>query len=122
MQSSQDFQRNLSAASLDAIGGEPLAGSGFETEEGSQSRAFLPPSWTGRSNDHGGYYFPSHRTSAHRQTDPSGLSPGGHRQHRWNAGARVAPWQKPWEPGASSLGIPFNPTSEKRIGVATRFI
>lgn len=22
----------------------------------------------------------------------------------------VAPWQKPWEPGASSLGIPFNPT------------
>ena len=33
MQSSQDFQRDLSAASLDAIGGEPLAGSGFETEE-----------------------------------------------------------------------------------------
>jgi len=25
----------------------------------------------------------------------------------------VAPWQKPWEPGAGSLGIPFNPTSEK---------
>ena len=23
----------------------------------------------------------------------------------------VAPWQKPWEPGAGSLGIPFNPTS-----------
>jgi antirestriction protein ArdC len=23
----------------------------------------------------------------------------------------VAPWQKPWEPGASSLDIPFNPTS-----------
>ena len=23
----------------------------------------------------------------------------------------VAPWQKPWEPGASSLGIPMNPTS-----------
>lgn len=33
MQNSQDFQRDLSAASLDAIGGEPLAGSGFETEE-----------------------------------------------------------------------------------------
>jgi hypothetical protein len=33
MQNSQDLQRNLSAASLDAIGGEPLAGSGFETEE-----------------------------------------------------------------------------------------
>jgi hypothetical protein len=33
MQSSQDFQRDLSAASLDAIGGEPLAGSGFETQE-----------------------------------------------------------------------------------------
>ena len=29
----QDFQRDLSAVSLDAIGGEPLAGSGFETEE-----------------------------------------------------------------------------------------
>ncbi len=25
----------------------------------------------------------------------------------------VAPWQKPWEPGASSLGIPFNPTSAR---------
>jgi antirestriction protein ArdC len=25
----------------------------------------------------------------------------------------VAPWQKPWEPGANSLGIPFNPTSER---------
>ena len=25
----------------------------------------------------------------------------------------VAPWQKPWEPGASSLGIPFNPNSER---------
>jgi hypothetical protein len=33
MQSSQDFQRDPSAASLDAIGGEPLAGSGFEIEE-----------------------------------------------------------------------------------------
>ena len=25
----------------------------------------------------------------------------------------VAPWQKPWEPGAGSLGFPFNPTSER---------
>lgn len=25
----------------------------------------------------------------------------------------VAPWQKPWEPGASSVGIPFNPTSDR---------
>ncbi len=25
----------------------------------------------------------------------------------------VAPWQKPWEPGASALGIPFNPTSDR---------
>ena len=33
MQNSQDLQRNLSAVSLDAIGGEPLAGSGFEIEE-----------------------------------------------------------------------------------------
>ena len=33
MQNSQDFQRDLSAAWIDAIGGEPLAGSGFETEE-----------------------------------------------------------------------------------------
>ncbi len=33
MQNSQDLQRNLSVVSLDAIGGEPLAGSGFETEE-----------------------------------------------------------------------------------------
>jgi hypothetical protein len=33
MQNSQDFQRDLSAVALDAIGGEPLAGSDFETEE-----------------------------------------------------------------------------------------
>ena len=33
MQNSQEFQRELSAASIDAVGGEPLAGSGFETEE-----------------------------------------------------------------------------------------
>jgi hypothetical protein len=33
MQNFQDFQRDLSAVSLDAIGGEPLAGSGFEAEE-----------------------------------------------------------------------------------------
>jgi len=33
MQNSQDFKGGLSAVSLDAIGGEPLAGSGFETEE-----------------------------------------------------------------------------------------
>ena len=25
----------------------------------------------------------------------------------------VAPWQKPWEPGATSLGIPYNPTSDR---------
>jgi hypothetical protein len=33
MQKSQDFGRDLSAVSLDGIGGEQLAGSGFETEE-----------------------------------------------------------------------------------------
>jgi hypothetical protein len=34
MQNLQDIQRDtLSSALLDAIGGEPLAGSGFETEE-----------------------------------------------------------------------------------------
>src|SRR5215467_5200384 len=25
----------------------------------------------------------------------------------------VAPWQKPWQPGASVFGMPFNPTSER---------
>src|SRR6266567_2394478 len=25
----------------------------------------------------------------------------------------VAPWQKPWEPGAGSLGMPTNPTTAK---------
>jgi hypothetical protein len=29
----QDYERGLSAALLNAIGGEPLAGSGFETED-----------------------------------------------------------------------------------------
>ncbi len=33
MQNSQDSQRNLSAVLPDAIGGELLAGSGFEAEE-----------------------------------------------------------------------------------------
>jgi hypothetical protein len=33
MQNLQEFQRELSAASIDAVGGELLAGSGFETEE-----------------------------------------------------------------------------------------
>ena len=33
MQNLQDIQRDTLSASFDAIGGEPLAGSGFETEE-----------------------------------------------------------------------------------------
>jgi hypothetical protein len=33
MQNSQYIQDDSPAASLDAIGGEPLAGSGFEAEE-----------------------------------------------------------------------------------------
>ena len=33
MQNLLDIQRDTLSASLDAIGGEPLAGSGFETEE-----------------------------------------------------------------------------------------
>jgi hypothetical protein len=33
MRNSQDIQHDSSTASLDAIGGEPLAGSGFETEK-----------------------------------------------------------------------------------------
>lgn len=33
MQNQRDFRRDLSSASIDAIGGEPLAGSGFEAEE-----------------------------------------------------------------------------------------
>ncbi len=33
MQNSEDFQGDLSGVSLDEIGGDPLAGSGFENEE-----------------------------------------------------------------------------------------
>ncbi len=33
MQNSSDFRPDLSAELIDAIGGEPLAGSGFESEE-----------------------------------------------------------------------------------------
>jgi hypothetical protein len=33
MQNLHGFQRDLSAESIDALGGELLAGSGFETEE-----------------------------------------------------------------------------------------
>ena len=25
----------------------------------------------------------------------------------------VAPWQKPWEPGRASVGMPMNPTTDK---------
>jgi hypothetical protein len=33
MQNSGDFRHDLSAELIDAIGGEPVAGSGFEAEE-----------------------------------------------------------------------------------------
>ena len=33
MQNLHDFQRDFSVESIDAVGGELLAGSGFETEE-----------------------------------------------------------------------------------------
>ena len=33
MQNSKDIQRDSSAGLLDTVGGEPLAGSGFETED-----------------------------------------------------------------------------------------
>jgi len=33
MQIQHDFRRGLSAETIDAVGGESLAGSGFETEE-----------------------------------------------------------------------------------------
>lgn len=33
MQNPQDFQDDFTGGSLDAIGGEPLVGSGFEAEE-----------------------------------------------------------------------------------------
>ena len=111
MQNSQDFQRDLSAVSLDAIGGEPLAGSGFETEE--PEPGFSAAELDGRSNDHGGYNF---LPTEHQHTDKPAL-----RDFRQEVTDNivqmlergVAPWQKPWEPGAGSLGIPFNPTSER---------
>ena len=33
MQNPHDFQHDLSTVSIESIGGEPLAGSGFEAEE-----------------------------------------------------------------------------------------
>jgi len=39
MQIQHDFQRDLSDETIDAIGGELLAGSGFETEEPESSFA-----------------------------------------------------------------------------------
>jgi hypothetical protein len=33
MQKSQDDKQDLSATLLDAVGGDPVAGSGFETED-----------------------------------------------------------------------------------------
>ena len=34
----------------------------------------------------------------------------------------VAPWQKPWNPGEASVGIPFNPTTDEPIAAAMPFI
>ena len=43
MQIQHDFQRGLSDETIDAIGGELLAGSGFETEEPEQCFSAAEP-------------------------------------------------------------------------------
>jgi hypothetical protein len=45
MQNPHDFQHDLSAVSIDAIGGEPLAGTGFEAEE--PEPGFSAAEWNG---------------------------------------------------------------------------
>ena len=43
MQNSRNFANEVSAASLDGLGGEPLTGSGFETEEAELGFAIVDP-------------------------------------------------------------------------------
>jgi hypothetical protein len=69
MQNSQDLQRDLAAASLDAIGGEPLAGSSFETEEPESGFAGVEPRspqllWRPNSPATSTWLIPSSRPSA----------------------------------------------------------
>ena len=64
-------------------------------------------------NHHGDHHFPTHRTSAHGQTALRDFRQEVTDNIVQMLERGVAPWQKPWEPGASSLGIPFNPTSER---------
>jgi hypothetical protein len=112
MQNLHDFQRDLSAESIDAVGGELLAGSDFETEE-------PEPGFAAAELSGGGVTTMAAITSPlteHQQPDKPAL-----RDFRQEVTDNiigmlergVAPWQKPSEPGAGSLGIPFNPTSER---------
>ena len=87
MQNSQDIQRDLSAVSIDAIGGEPLAGSGFEAEEPDPGFSATELGREGVTPWRPRLPSPPNITSTDNPI-PSGLSPGGHRQHRSNAGAR----------------------------------
>src|SRR3954463_7085205 len=45
----------------------------------------------------------------------TGFPARSHGQHHSHARAGLAPWQKPWAPGASALalGMPMNPTTER---------
>jgi hypothetical protein len=85
MQNSKGVHRDSSATILNAIGGEPLAGSGFDTEYPA------PDSYAGeeakRSSDDTANTTKIHRTTVHRLASTAGLPPRSHGQHCSNVGA-----------------------------------
>ena len=111
MQNFQDVQRGSLLGALDTIGGEPLAGSGFETEE-------PDPGYSSDEFRRGGVSAMATATSQPTEQRYTDKPLRDFRQEVTDDIVQmlergVAPWQKPWEPGAGSLGIPFNPTSER---------
>src|SRR3984885_13268574 len=110
MQDLQHIQSDSRTTSLDAIGGEPLAGSGFEAEEPEFGFSSTDQVEEGANM--------ANTTSQPRDQQAERPALRDFRQEVTESIIQmlergVAPWQKPWQPGASSLGIPFNPTSER---------
>ena len=98
------IHRNTSEPEIQEIGGEPLEGSGFETEDPatefeSDERLRRRASTNELRANNRVHATPTKRDHRQEVTDSivKMLEDG------------VAPWQKPWE----SAGMPFNPTTDK---------
>jgi hypothetical protein len=105
-----NFSEQSENSQLDEIGGEPLAGSGFENE--------IPdPSF--EMSDSNSTDGKRRRPPKRRSTAMSNNTTTPKRDYRQEVTDNIikmleqgtAPWQKPWEPG--SLEMPLNPTSQR---------